>query len=52
MKIDLPKKMADWPESYQEDFRERAAIMEFCGNMTRAVAEKLAEQDIRNQAQQ
>ncbi len=43
----LPLNLKDWPLLAQEDFRERAAIMEFAGNLDREKAEKLAEQDVR-----
>lgn len=34
------------PERWREDYEERAAIMEYDGNMTRAVAETKAMADV------
>jgi len=48
--VKLPTFLYNWPAYWQERWEERAAIMEFQGNMTREQAEKQAEQDIRRQA--
>ncbi len=44
----LPLNRKDWPLRAQEDFAERAGIIEFDARLPRDVAEKLAEQDVRN----
>ena len=46
----LPANVADWPEPWAFLFAERAAIMEFQGNLIREEAERCAEIDIRRQA--
>jgi hypothetical protein len=43
----LPPTIENWPKAWSELLKERAAIMEFEGNMSRERAEKLAELDIR-----
>jgi hypothetical protein len=43
----LPDRIEDWPEELLEQFRERAAIMEYEGGLSRQGAEKEAEQLIR-----
>jgi hypothetical protein len=48
--VKLPTFVYRWPAYWQELWAERAAIMEFQGNMTRTQADKQAEQDIRRQA--
>jgi hypothetical protein len=48
--VKLPTFLYRWPAYWLELFEERAAIMEFQGNMTREKADKQAEQDIRRQA--
>lgn len=35
----LPPLVRDWPESWREDYEERAAIMEFEGELSRQQAE-------------
>ncbi len=47
-KMKLPLNRKDWPLRAQEDFAERAGIIEFEARLPRDVAEKLAEQDVRN----
>ena len=47
----LPDKISDWPQEWKELLNERAAIMEFEGNMSRYAAERLAEQDTRRHAE-
>jgi hypothetical protein len=34
------------PQPWREEFEERAAIMEFCGNLPREKAEELALDDV------
>jgi len=46
----LPDKLEDWPEKYLELWAERAAIMEYQGNVPRDEAEQLAEADTRERA--
>ena len=43
----LPEKIADWPDKWRELYEERAGIMEFAGNISKATAESLAEKEIR-----
>jgi hypothetical protein len=50
--VKLPTFLYRWPAYWLELYQERAAIMEFQGNMTREQAEKQAEQDIRRQAEE
>ena len=38
----LPEEVADWPSGLQEAYQERAAIMEFDGNLSREEAEQQA----------
>jgi hypothetical protein len=38
--------LATWPAEWREDFEERAAIMEYDGNLPRAEAERLAFEDV------
>lgn len=40
----------DWPERWKELWNERAAIMEYQGNLDRPSAEREAEIDVRKQA--
>lgn len=40
----------DWPELWQAEYRERAAIMEFEGLLPRDEAERLAEAAVRRMA--
>jgi len=49
--MNLPIRRDRWPREWLELFEERAAIMEFQGNLTRDVAEIRAEQDVRKLAQ-
>lgn len=48
--MNLPPNRAAWPRIWQERFEERAAIIEYMGNLSRETAEFRAEQDIRKQA--
>jgi hypothetical protein len=48
----LPPNPAAWPAIWRERYEERAAIMEYAGNLSRVVAEIRAEQDIRKIAAQ
>lgn len=43
----LPARITDWPEEWKFRFEERAAIMEFHGDLPREEAEELAEADVR-----
>lgn len=43
----LPPNINDWPVAWLEIYRERAAIMEYDGNMPRPTAEREAELDTR-----
>ena len=43
----LPERLANWPEEWKSRFEERAAIMEFHGDLPREEAEELAEADVR-----
>lgn len=45
----LPARIADWPEEWKFRFEERAAIMEFHGDLPRNDAEGLAEADVRKE---
>ena len=45
----LPDNIDAWPRKYRELYEERAAIIEFQGNMSRTDAEFRAECDIRKQ---
>jgi len=44
---ELPADVADWPEEWLEEFEERAAIMEFDGELTTVEAEDWAETIVR-----
>ena len=48
--MNLPLKRAHWPAAWRELFEERAAIIEFCGNVSRFTAEARAEADLRKLA--
>jgi len=48
--MNLPPNRAAWPPKWKEAFLERAAIMEFDGNLSRFAAETRAELDCRKQA--
>jgi hypothetical protein len=50
--MNLPPHRNRWPRWAEELFEERAGIIEFQGNVSRATAELRAEQDIRKQAAQ
>ena len=45
--VTLPDDVNDWPEDWQDEFEERAAIMEYDGNLSRDEAEQWAETIIR-----
>ena len=45
--MNLPANRAAWPARWLELWSERAGIMEFSGNLSKATAEFRAEQDIR-----
>ena len=47
----LPQDVLDWPAEWRELYLERAAIMQFEGNMSKFAAERLAEQDTRRTAE-
>lgn len=47
--MSLPQHIYNWPPQWQELWAERAAIMEFLGNLPHDEAEKLAAADIRAQ---
>lgn len=47
----LPPSPLDWPAAARDAWEERAAIMEWDGCMTRELAERLAEQQVRDQVQ-
>ena len=47
----LPRSISDWPDTWKELWTERAAIMEFQGNLPRLNAEREAEYDIRKLAE-
>ncbi len=47
----LPANVRDWPIIWWELYTERAGIIEFEARLPKEVAEKLAEQDIRKQAE-
>lgn len=47
--IDLPNNPDDWPNSWNERYIERAAIMEFDGGLGRSEAEKLTEKSLREE---
>ena len=46
----LPRFRKDWPAEWLELWAERAAVMEYCSNMSRPEAEYRADQDTRNTA--
>ena len=46
----LPLARATWPKEWLELWTERAAIIEFMGNLSRQTAEYRAEIDVRRQA--
>lgn len=46
----LPALRKDWGSKWLELWAERAALMEFVGNLPREMAERYAEQDIRKVA--
>jgi len=46
----LPPNRAAWPKKWREVWEERAAIIEYLGNLSRPTAEFRAEQDVRKQA--
>lgn len=48
--MNLPADRNRWPAAYRELFEERAGIIEFMGNLSRATAEFRAEQEIRKLA--
>jgi hypothetical protein len=48
--VNLPPNRARWDRKWLELFEERAAIIEFMGNLSRETAEYRAEQDIRKLA--
>lgn len=48
--MQLPAYTTDWPDPYRDNFRERAAHMEYDGGLRRDVAERRAEADIRSAA--
>ncbi len=48
--MNLPANRAAWPPLWKERFEERAAIMEFMGNLSRQTAEFRAEIDVRKLA--
>lgn len=50
--MNLPPNRARWPARWLELWAERAAIMEYQGNLSRATAEVRAEQDVRKIAAQ
>lgn len=50
--MNLPANPAAWPARYRELYEERAAIMEYQGNLSRFAAEVRAEQDVRKLAAQ
>ena len=43
----LPDDVNDWPEDWQHEYEERAAIMEYDGNLSRQEAEQWAEVIVR-----
>ena len=45
--VKLPLNKSDWPAEWKELCEERAAIMEYQGNIPRKQAEREAEADIR-----
>ncbi len=48
--MNLPANRAAWPPLWKERFEERAAIIEFMGNLSRQTAEFRAEIDVRKVA--
>ncbi len=44
---ELATEITDWPEDWREVYEERAAIMEYDGNMPRPQAEQWAETIVR-----
>lgn len=48
--MNLPLTRDRWPARWRELFEERAGMMEFQANLSREVAEMMAERDIRRVA--
>lgn len=48
----LPEFVHNWPRFWLELFKERSAIMEHMGNLSRADADREAEMDVRKYARQ
>ena len=48
--VKLPQNLYSWPPYWLELFKERAAIMQFEGEMTQRQAEREAEADLRKLA--
>jgi hypothetical protein len=48
--MNLPPNPAAWPARWKELYEERAAIVEFMGNLSRSTAEFRAQADVRKQA--
>ncbi len=46
---DLPAQVERWPEDWRLAWEERAAIMEYCGELPREVAEREAERCVREE---
>lgn len=43
----ISQALAEWSQEDREDFHERAAIIEYCGGLTRTEAERAAFFEIR-----
>jgi len=50
--MNLPLSITAWPAYYRELYEERAAIMEFQGNLSRQTAEFRAAEDVRRIARE
>jgi hypothetical protein len=48
--VNLPPNIAAWPAKWREVWEERAALMEYEGNLSRVTAEFRAAQIVRKQA--
>jgi hypothetical protein len=50
--LSLPRHVEDWPLDWKERWSERAAIMEYLGNLPRSIAETRAEEVTRREFMQ
>jgi hypothetical protein len=48
--VTLPRLITQWPVEWRDAYQERAAHMEYDGNLERGQAERAAERDVRGAA--